>query len=690
MRYEIVYDRFNRLRVRCGDYYFTKAESYSISDEIKNLDGVDDCEVNFRSGSILVNFKEGYRDEVLSYIKKLDRRFLPEGEIPATVQADEQFTSQLAKTVGTRFLSKLLPMPIRQIFILYKALKYVAKGIDSILKMEMNVSVLDGTAIGVSILDGKPKTASSIMFLLTLSDLLENYTRQRTKLALSEQLSLNVDMVWLNTIDEPQQVSYESINVDDEVIVYSGNVIPFDGVVTANEAMVNQSTMTGEAEAVHKKIGDSVFAGTAVEEGKLVMRVKSLADNSRLQKIIELIDQSENLKAGIQSSAEKLADSIVPYSFMGFGIVLLLSGNLQKAISVLMVDFSCAIKLSTPISVISAMREAAEHGATVKGGKYLEAFAQADTIVFDKTGTLTNANPKVIDVVTFNNTERDYVLRTAACLEEHFPHSVATAIVSKAKEENLLHEEEHAEVDYLVAHGIVTKLNGKRAIIGSAHFIFEDEHIKVTKKQQSEIATKSKGNSSIFLAVGGKLVGMLVIDDPVREEATSVIENLRKSGIERICMLTGDAEAAAKRVADKLGLNMYVSQVLPEHKSEYIKALQASGHKVIMVGDGVNDTPALAAADVSVAMSDGSDIAREVADITLCNDKLYELVTLRQLSERLLNRIRSNYSFIVDFNASLIALGATGIIPATALAVLHNGSTMLISAKSMTKLLESK
>ena len=688
MRYQIVYDNHLRLRVRCGDYAFSQRQGYGIAAALNELSFVEKAEVNYRSGSILVTYMSGSRSLVLDYISGMNKGKLPESNVPATVKADEKFQSDLCLMVSKRLCIKLLPIPFRSLITIVKSLKYIVKGLDSLLRANMNVAVLDGTSVGVSVLRKNYTTASSIMFLLGLSELLEDYTRQRTKLALSEQLALNVDYVWLKTEGEPVQTAYDNIRIDDEIIVYAGNVIPFDGVVSDCEAMVNQATMTGESEPICKHTGDSVFAGTTVEEGRLIVTVKNLADNSRLQKIISLIDDSENLKAGIQSNAEKLADSIVPYSFLGFGLAWLLTGNVQKALSVLMVDFSCAIKLSTPISVISAMREAAECGATVKGGKYLEAFAKADTIVFDKTGTLTNANPEVIDIVTFNGFERDYVLKTAACLEEHFPHSVATAVVNKAKECGLMHDEEHTEVEYLVAHGIVTSYNGERAIIGSAHFVFEDENITVTLEQQEQIDVKSCGNSSIFLAVGNKLAGMLVIDDPVRDEAVEIISALRRMGIERICMLTGDAEAAAKRVAEGLGLNMYVSQVLPEHKSEYIKALQSNGHKVIMVGDGVNDTPALAAADVSVAMSDGSDIAREVADITLCNDKLSELVTLRQISELLMNRISANYRFIVGFNASLIALGVMGVIPATTSAILHNGSTMLVSAKSMTKLIK--
>ncbi len=688
MKFTAVYDAHSRLRVRCGDYAFTKEQACGIADMLGSLEFVDHAEANWRSGSILVMYREGARQAVIDAILSLDRKALPEKELPAAAQADANFAGDLEKMVVKRVLMRFLPMPIRTAFTIWDGFKYMIRALDNLLQFRMNVAVLDGTAIGASMLSGNMSTASSVMFLLGLSDLLEDYTRQRTKLALSEQLALHVDNVWVETPDGTKQVPFNDVKVGDKVLIQTGNVIPFDGTVCDGTSMVNQSTMTGESEPVHKQSGDSVFAGTTVEDGKLLIEVRTLSDGSRLQEIISLIDQSENLKAGIQSKAEKLADSIVPYSFLGFALTALLTGNMTKAISVLMVDFSCAIKLSTPISVISAMREAAEHGTAVKGGKYLEAFAAADTIVFDKTGTLTNACPKVTDIVPFEGFTRDYVLRTAACLEEHFPHSVAAAVVERAREEALNHEEEHAEVEYLVAHGIATSLHGQRAIIGSAHFIFEDENIPLSDENRRIIEEKSNCSSTIFLAIGGKLAGMLVINDPVREEAAAVISELRDLGITHVCMLTGDAEPAAKRIAGELGIDTYVSQVLPAFKSEFVNKLKDEGHKVIMVGDGVNDTPALAAADVSVAMCGGSDIAREVADVTLCSDTLSELVTLRKLSTALMERINANYRFIVSFNAGLIILGAAGLIPPSTAALLHNGSTMIISGKSMTKLLK--
>ena len=687
MRFTPVYDAHNRLRVRCGDYAFTKEQACGIAELLGSLDFVEHAESNWRTGSILVMYRDGARQQVLDAVSALDRGSLPEKELPAVAQADAKFAGDLEKMLVRRVLMRLLPLPVRTAITVWNGSKYMIRALDNLLQFRMNVAVLDGTAIGASMFSGNMSTASSVMFLLGLSDLLEDYTRQRTKLALSEQLALHVDNVWVETPEGTRQIPFDQVQVGDRILVQTGSVIPFDGTVCGNVAMVNQSTMTGESEPVHKKEGDSVFAGTTVEDGKLLIEVRTLSDGSRLQEIIGLIDQSENLKAGVQSKAEHLADSIVPYSFLGFALTALLTGNMTRAVSVLMVDFSCAIKLSTPISVISAMREAAEHGTAVKGGKYLEAYAAADTIVFDKTGTLTNACPKVTDVVPFGGNTWEYVLRTAACLEEHFPHSVAAAVVEAARNEGLNHEEEHAEVEYLVAHGVATTLQGERAIIGSAHFVFEDEGIPLSDADRAIIEEKSNCSSTIFLAIGGKLAGMLVINDPVREEAAEVISGLRSLGITHVCMLTGDAEPAAKRIAGELGIDTYVSQVLPAYKSEFVNNLKEEGHKVIMVGDGVNDTPALAAADVSVAMCGGSDIAREVADVTLCSDTLRELVTLRRLSTALMERINANYRFIVGFNAGLIILGAVGVIPPSTAALLHNGSTMIISGKSMTKLL---
>jgi heavy metal translocating P-type ATPase len=477
------------------------------------------------------------------------------------------------------------------------------------------------------------------------------------------------------------------LKVGDRIRVRTGSVIPVDGEVTEGEANINESSMTGEPLSVMKSTGATVFAGTVVDEGAIVIRVRALSGNTKIQKIIELIDNSENLKAGVQSRAESLADSIVPFSFIGFGLTLLLTRNITKAVSLLMVDYSCAIKLSTPIAVISAIREASDMDFTVKGGKYLEEFALADTIVFDKTGTLTNAEPTLERVIAFGTSE-DEVLKTAACLEEHFPHSVARAVVRGAAERGLDHMEEHAEVRYIVAHGIATELAGERAIIGSRHFVSEDEGVEITPTQQAEIDEKSGACSVIYLAVGGRLMGALCISDPPREEAKTAIALLKEAGIENVVMLTGDSKKAAEITAQKLNISKCYAQVLPEDKHSYVERLKADGSRVIMVGDGINDAPALAAANVSVAMSDASDIARETADITLRSSNLTELANLRKLSERLMERINGNYRFIVGFNSALLVSGLAGIVTPSMSAFLHNASTMLICAKSMRPLMD--
>lgn len=485
-------------------------------------------------------------------------------------------------------------------------------------------------------------------------------------------------------------IPIDDLSVGDNIRVQTGKIIPIDGTVVSGDANVNESSMTGEPLPAHKQEGDSVFAGTVVEEGSLVIRVRELASNTKISKIIDLINDSENLKAGVQSHAERLADRIVPFSFLGFFAVLAFTRNITKAVSLLMVDYSCAIKLSTPIAVISAIKEAADNKITIKGGKYLEAFANADTIVFDKTGTLTNAEPTLEKVISFSEYSEDDILRIAACLEEHFPHSVANAVVIAAAQRGLSHIEEHTQVNYIVAHGISTTLHGKRAVIGSKHFVVEDENVEITQEQQEKINEKSGACSVLYLAVGGELIGVLCISDPPRKEAKKAIELLKSHGIKNVVMLTGDSFKAAKATAEMLGITEYKYQVLPEQKHGYVERLKSDGNKVIMVGDGINDTPALAAADVSVAMSDASDIARETADITITNSDITELVRIRILSELLMRRINKNYRFIIGFNSALMLSGLIGIITPSLSALLHNASTMLICAKSMSPLIDDE
>ena len=550
--------------------------------------------------------------------------------------------------------------------------------------------MLDGASICACLIQKNYNTAGTVMFLLSVSGLLEDYTRARTRAALTDSLAIKADQVWLAGKDVDTLIPMSQLQVDDCIRVRTGSVIPVDGQITEGEAYINEASMTGEPLAVMKSAGASVFAGTVVEEGSVVIKVRKLSSDTKISKIIELIDNSENLKAGVQSKAERLADSIVPYSFLAFGLTLLFTRNVTKAVSVLMVDYSCAIKLSTPIAVISAIKEAADDDVTVKGGKYLEEYALADSIVFDKTGTLTNAEPVLEKVIALGDYSEAETLKIAACLEEHFPHSVARAIVKGAADRDIDHAEEHAEVQYIVAHGISTTLHGKRAIIGSRHFVCEDEGIEITDEQQAEIDEKSGACSVVYLAVGNKLTGALCISDPPRPEAEEAVKQLKEAGITNIIMLTGDSAKAAEITAQKLGISDFRAQVLPEDKHRYVQQLKEHGHRVIMVGDGINDAPALAAANVSVAMSDASDIAKETADITVRGADLTQLAAIRQLSEKLMHRINSNYRFILLFNSMLLLSGAFGLLQPSASALLHNASTMAICAKSMTPLEDKK
>ena len=606
-------------------------------------------------------------------------------------QIDNKFKQDLMILTAKHFAFKMfLPSCFRVPITIFRSLKYIKKALKSLLDCKVNVDVLDGASITSCLLQRNFKTAGTVMFLLSVSGLLEDYTHARTKAVLTDSLAIKTDKVWLVTKDGDVLIPIDDLSIGDNIRVQTGKVIPIDGTVVSGDANVNESSMTGEPLPAHKQEGNSVFAGTVVEEGSLVIKVRELASNTKISKIIDLINDSENLKAGVQSHAERLADRIVPFSFLGFFAVLSFTRNITKAVSLLMVDYSCAIKLSTPIAVISAIKEAADNKITIKGGKYLEAFANADTIVFDKTGTLTNAEPTLEKVISFSEYSEDDILRIAECLEEHFPHSVANAVVIAAAQRGLSHIEEHTQVNYIVAHGISTTLHGKRAVIGSKHFVVEDENVEITQEQQEKINEKSGACSVLYLSVGGELIGVLCISDPPRKEAKKAIELLKSHGIKNVVMLTGDSFKAAKATAEMLGITEYKYQVLPEQKHGYVERLKSDGNKVIMVVDGINDTPALAAADVSVAMSDASDIARETADITITNSEITELVRIRILSELLMRRINKNYRFIIGFNSALMLSGLIGIITPSLLALLYNASTMLICAKSMSPLIDDE
>ncbi len=698
MKYQVMYDNGPRLRVRCGQWAFTKKEGYGLSSLLLEKDFIREVFTSHRNGSILIYYDDENRNrekifEILDGIK-IDDLFEAE---PTQVQLSREITNDFYLKLSKMILSRIgykifLPFPIRNALTIYHALGYIWKGLDSLTDFRVDVALLDGAAVAGALLQRQYKPASSMMFLLSISDALEDYTIQKAKSNLKDSLALNIDTVWVVGEDgEEKQCPAVDIKKGDKIKIHMGDIIPVDGKVIDGEGMVNEASMTGEPLAVHKMPGKTVHAGTVIEEGNLIVETYSINKETRLNKIIDLIENSEELKADTQSKAERLADSIVPYSFIATALTYLFTRNASKALSVLMVDFSCAIKLTTPLSIISAMSEASDNRMMVKGGKFLENYANADTIVFDKTGTLTNATPKVVDVISMSKRyTRDEILRMAACIEEHFAHSIATAIVKQAEIEGLKHEEDHSEVEYIVAHGIVTEYDGKRAVIGSKHFLFDDEKVKVTKTQEKKISKKASEHSVVYLAIDGKLEGIICIDDPVREEAKDVIDELKSLGIENVMMLTGDSESGAKACTKALGITEYKSQVLPEDKSRIIEELKEKGRTVIMVGDGINDSPALAAADVSVSMKHSSDIAREVADISLLSDDLHDLVTLRKLSMGMLDKINSNYRNIVAVNGSLLVLGVFGVIPPTTSSMIHNLSTMIFGALSTKSVLKDE
>lgn len=582
----------------------------------------------------------------------------------------------------------ILPYPIRICLTSLRSVKYIWKGLTTLAAGRIEVPVLDATAIGVSVLRSDFNTAGSIMFMLGIGELLEEWTHKKSVDDLARTMSLNVGKVWLVSGGQEVLVPTSQIKAGDKVVVHMGNIIPFDGVVAEGEAMVNQASLTGESVPVRKTVESTAYAGTVVEEGELTILVKEVGGSSRFEKIVKMIEDSEKLKSGAESKAEHLADKLVPYSLGGTILTYLITRNVTKALSILMVDYSCALKLAMPISVLSAIREASLYNVTVKGGKYLEAVAEADTIVFDKTGTLTKAKPTVVDVVSFNGESTDELLRIAACLEEHFPHSMAKAVVDAATQKNLEHEEMHSKVEYIVAHGIASKINEKRAVIGSAHFVFEDENCVIPEGEQEKFDALPKEYSHLYLAIEGKLAAVICIEDPLREEASAVVQSLKRAGLSKVVMMTGDSERTAAAIAKRVGVDEYYSEVLPEDKASFVEREKAAGRKVIMIGDGINDSPALSAANVGIAISDGAEIAREIADITVSSDDLYQIVTLKLLSDSLMERIKKNYRRIVGFNSLLIVLGVTGVIQPTTSALLHNSSTLLIGLESMQNLLD--
>lgn len=603
-------------------------------------------------------------------------------------ETNREYWDKLVTKVVVHYGNKLfLPMPIRTVITGVKSVKYIYQGIHTLLQRKIEVPVLDATAIGVSMFRGDISTAGSVMFLLGIGEILEEWTHKKSVDDLARSMSLNISRVWLCNDGQEMLVPTTKIQTGDLVRVHMGNMVPFDGTVAEGEAMVNQASLTGESEPVRKYIESTVYAGTVVEEGELTIRVKETNGSSKFDKIVTMIEESEKLKSGLESKAEHLADRLVPYTLLGTGITYLLTRNMTKAISVLMVDFSCALKLAMPISVLSAIREANNYHVTVKGGRYLEAMAEADTIVFDKTGTLTKAQPTVKQVVAFNGMSENELLRIAACLEEHFPHSMAKAVVQAAIDRHLVHEELHSKVEYIVAHGISSKINDKKVVIGSYHFVFEDEKCAVPDGMMEEFDKLPSECSHLFMAIDHELAAVICIEDPLREEAAAVVRKLKETGISKVVMMTGDSDRTAKAIAARVGVDEYYSEVLPEDKASFVEEEKKAGRKVIMIGDGINDSPALSAADIGIAISDGAEIAREIADITVGADSLNELVTLKLISDGLMKRIHKNYRFIVGFNTGLIVLGVAGILQPATSALLHNTSTLMIGLKSMQDIL---
>lgn len=693
MKFTIKHESRGRMRVHMEQYRMTYEQADTLLYVIHNHRNVTFVKVYDRTADAVIEYV-GDREQIIELLRHFHYE---SANVPQTViktsgrELNNSYQEKLIGSVVWHYSKKLLlPLPIRIALTVGRSIKYIGIGLKCLLQRKIEVPVLDATAITVSLITKDFSTASSIMFLLGIGELLEEWTHKKSVDDLARSMSLNVSKVWLRT-PENQEILVESSKIEkgDKVVVHMGNVIPFDGEVLDGDAMVNQASLTGESVPVQRTVGNTVFAGTVVEEGEITIRVKEVEGNNRFDQIVTMIEESEKLKSELEGKAEHYADKLVPWTLGATGLTYLLTRNVTKAMSILMVDFCCALKLAMPISVLSAIREASLYNVTVKGGKFLEAVAEADTIVFDKTGTLTKAHPTVVDVVNFNDEySSDDMLRIAACLEEHFPHSMAKAVVDAASKKGLSHEEMHTKVEYIVAHGIATSINGKRTVIGSYHFVFEDEKCVVPEGKEPLFESLPLYYSHLYLAIEGKLSAVICIEDPLRDEAAAVVTSLKKAGISKVVMMTGDSERTASVIAKKVGVDEYYAEVLPEDKAAFVEREKAKGRKVIMIGDGINDSPALSAANVGIAISDGAEIAREIADITVGSDDLYQIVTLKYISNALMKRIKSNYRKIVGFNSGLIALGVAGVLPPTTTALLHNGSTILISVNSMKNLLE--
>lgn len=690
MKFTVKHEIRNRIRVHLAKKRLSFREADTIEYYLKSFDGILDVRVYERTADVAVYF-DCDRSRIIEIIKE----FSFEGtEVPERVfeysgrELSAKYYDRIVTTAILHFGKRIvLPFSLRRIVDTVKAAKYIWRGVKTLRNRHLQVEVLDALAISSAVLTKDYQTASNVMFLLKIGDTLEEWTHKRSVDDLARRMSLNIDKVWLLTESGEVQVDASTVECGDRVVVRMGNMIPFDGEVDSGEAMVNQASMTGESTAVRKCVGMSVFAGTVVSEGDLTIKVTQTEGCGRFDKIVRMIEESEKMKSALESKAERIADKLVPYTLMAAGLTWAISRNVTKAVSVLMVDYSCALKMAMPISVLSAIKEASEYGITVKGGKFLEAVADADTIVFDKTGTITKAQPTVVRVVSFNDETEDELLRQAACLEEHFPHSVARAVVDAAFEKGLLHEEMHTNVEYIVAHGIASEINGEKAVIGSYHFLFEDEGVCIPEGKKELFDSLPDEYSHLYFAKNGSLCACILIEDPLRTEAREVVNRLRQQGFRHIVMMTGDSERTAAKIAAEAGITEYYAEVLPEDKANYVEKAKACGHCVIMVGDGINDSPALAASDAGIAISDGAEIARQIADITIGSDNLNGIVVLREISTLLMKRIRFNYRTIVGFNTALIGLGIAGVLPPATSATLHNGSTVALGLRSMTNLL---
>lgn len=664
-----------------------KADAY-----LKSIGGIDDVKVYERTSDLIIYYSFN-RSELIEILAQFsfENDEVKNIEVVGTARlVQREYEEKLIMTIALRYFRKIFyPFPLRIALAYIKSVKYILKALKSLAKGKLNVSVLDAVAITVSLIRGDFETASSVMFLLKIGEILEEWTHKKSVSDLANTMSLGVEKVWLKDKNGDEVlVSTKEINVGDKIVLRTSNMIPLDGVVVDGGITVNQAAITGESMAVNKTVDSHVYAGTVVESGECTVKVTQINGQGRYDRIVKMIEDSEKLKSSLESKASNLADKLVPFSLFGTILTYAITRNVTKALSILMVDYSCALKLTMPVAVLSAINECSNYNATVKGGKYLEALSKANVIVFDKTGTLTNAHPKVADIITFGNNDKAEMLRLAACLEEHFPHSVANAVVNEAKARGLDHAEQHSKVEYIVAHGISSLVDNEKVVIGSYHFVFEDEKCTVAENETEKFNTIPNEYSHLYMAINRKLVAVICIEDPIKANVKQTLDNLRINGIDKIVMMTGDSERTARAVAEKLGIDEYYAEVMPEDKAMFIEKMQTDGNSVIMVGDGINDSPALSKADVGIAISSGAAIAKEIADITVSNDDLNSLVTLKKISNLLMARIRSNYRSIMSFNTALIVLGVVGIIPPTTSAFLHNTSTLAFTLKSMTKLLK--